>query len=494
MKFDIWRIARILFQSLGATVVLAGDLGATELTAGYLLDSNGNPVRTGTGLCIRTSYWTPALAIGECDPDLVRKVAPVAARPAAAPPAPAPPPPVKMGIDQTSIRYPVWFATNRKPTGDLKDCNKAYVATDPRAVRGDVSYGKCFVEIPASHIPGTLQRSWCDRILKRNADITIQKELQSFATFAAFLKDVKQTLASYSKKGKGGTSDVLVFIHGFNVTFQEATLRAAQIGYDLRGSESVTALYSWPSNPRNKKLWSLATGYTADEAAIEASEEHIANFLLGLARGIGPKRVHIIAHSMGNRGLLRGLFGAVAKAELKGTMKFGKIFLAAPDVDAEVFSRLARIYPRISERTTLYVSNEDKALGLSDGVHAFTRAGFASPPQVSKGIDTIDAAALPDNFLGQLGADTMDAVIQHSYYAKAAPILCDIRLTLSGEKAGTGSRKYLERRTISTTAQYWALPKQLPQKGVCQDFQTDDKPQSGLIHEVARKYCDGLGR
>jgi OOP family OmpA-OmpF porin len=41
--------------------------------------------KNGTGLCWRSGYWTPAMAIAECDPDLMPK-------PAAAPPPPPPPP------------------------------------------------------------------------------------------------------------------------------------------------------------------------------------------------------------------------------------------------------------------------------------------------------------------------------------------------------------------------------------------------------------------
>jgi OOP family OmpA-OmpF porin len=44
---------------------------------GYLTDSSGNIVRsTGAGVCVRTSDWTPARAVAECDPDLVKKPAP----------------------------------------------------------------------------------------------------------------------------------------------------------------------------------------------------------------------------------------------------------------------------------------------------------------------------------------------------------------------------------------------------------------------------------
>jgi len=47
--------------------------------------------KSGTGLCWRSGYWTPANATGECDPDLAPKPAAVPAPPpSAAKPAPAP--------------------------------------------------------------------------------------------------------------------------------------------------------------------------------------------------------------------------------------------------------------------------------------------------------------------------------------------------------------------------------------------------------------------
>ena len=59
-------------------------------TVGYVIDQRDNVVKSGTGLCWRTGYWTPAMAIAECDPDLVKKPAPAAApaAPAAKPAAP----------------------------------------------------------------------------------------------------------------------------------------------------------------------------------------------------------------------------------------------------------------------------------------------------------------------------------------------------------------------------------------------------------------------
>ena len=46
---------------------------------GYLIDSRDNVVKSGAGSCWRTGYWTPAMAVAECDPELVKKEAPPAA-------------------------------------------------------------------------------------------------------------------------------------------------------------------------------------------------------------------------------------------------------------------------------------------------------------------------------------------------------------------------------------------------------------------------------
>jgi len=55
----------------------------------YTVDDRGIVTRNTTGLCWRTGYWTPAIAIPECDPELFKKVE-VAAVP--------PPPPVSRKI------------------------------------------------------------------------------------------------------------------------------------------------------------------------------------------------------------------------------------------------------------------------------------------------------------------------------------------------------------------------------------------------------------
>lgn len=62
------------------TLLLAVTTAAFAQTGpqGYLTDSNGQIVRSGTGLCWHTGYWTPANAVEGCDP--VAKAAPAGAK------------------------------------------------------------------------------------------------------------------------------------------------------------------------------------------------------------------------------------------------------------------------------------------------------------------------------------------------------------------------------------------------------------------------------
>ena len=82
-------------KSLIIAVAIAATMGAASAQdkSAYALDSRGAVVKSGFGLCWRTGWWTPSMAIAECDPDLARgkpmAAAPVAAAPAAAAPASA---------------------------------------------------------------------------------------------------------------------------------------------------------------------------------------------------------------------------------------------------------------------------------------------------------------------------------------------------------------------------------------------------------------------
>lgn len=80
---------RITIASAIAAAAFAPALASAQAKDGYLTDTAGGVVKAlGANVCVRSSQWTPALAIAECDPDLVKKPAPKAAAPQKAAPAP----------------------------------------------------------------------------------------------------------------------------------------------------------------------------------------------------------------------------------------------------------------------------------------------------------------------------------------------------------------------------------------------------------------------
>lgn len=88
-----FRLTLAAVATCTALLPATGSAATGERKDGYLTDTQGGIVRAiGAGVCVRTSQWTPALAVAECDPDLVKKPAPTPAPAPKAAPAPAPKP------------------------------------------------------------------------------------------------------------------------------------------------------------------------------------------------------------------------------------------------------------------------------------------------------------------------------------------------------------------------------------------------------------------
>jgi esterase/lipase superfamily enzyme len=297
--------------------------------------------------------------------------------------------------------YPVWFGTNRRPL-DPADPGKGFGAeVDER-----IHFGKRIVRIPSSHKVGELGSPLWKRLLLQ-VDDRITVDPARVLARDAFERDVRRFLAGLEASDR----NVLVYIHGFNTGFDDAARRAAQLGFDLK-VPGITVLYSWPSR-------GSVSGYLADLSAIEASEAQIADFLIAVSTLADRGKVHIIAHSMGNRGLLRALHRATAQAALRAGTRFGQIFLSAPDISVAAFRQLAGVYPQVAERTTLYVADQDRALAALEWfTEGGSRVGGSPPVLVLPGIDTV---RVRDNSLFRLG---------HSYFAEEPDVLRDIRAQL----------------------------------------------------------------
>ena len=289
-----------------------------------------------------------------------------------------------------------FFATDRNLTGKTKPGEMF------GGDRSNLTYGTCDVSIPRDHRMGELEAPSIWRLEFRENPA---KHVVLLST-AIYPKD-KYFADVAARVRKSTRSSAFLFVHGYNVTFENAARRTAQISYDL-AFEGAPVFYSWPSQ-------GSTVAYTVDEQNIEWAQTNLRGFLEDFFTHSEAQNVYLVAHSMGNRALTRAVASLLAdKPALRSRLK--EVILTAPDIDADVFKRdIAPALSATGRPITLYASSEDLALIASKKVHGYPRAGESGQNLVVvAGIETIDAT----------GTDT--SLIGHSYFAETRGVLSDL--------------------------------------------------------------------
>jgi esterase/lipase superfamily enzyme len=329
----------------------------------------------------------------------------------------------------TSYVQSVYYVTDRKATGDPKP---ELAFGGERAAEGALSYGRADVNIPYSHKSGQLETPWLKLEKLRDAAKHIFILRFDGRDEATFFSDVA---------GTTGDGDVLVYVHGFNVRFEDALVRAAQISFDF-GFKGAPIVFSWPS-------WGSLTAYNSDSENVFWSAKHIEAFLKTLTEKTKGRRVHLVAHSMGSKGLLT----ALRYMSYRGGTKplFSSVILCAPDFDATLFREqvAAEVRP-LAKQWVVYSSNKDIALTASQELNSAPRLG--KPVTYAEGYEIIDAS--------ELEVTPWSVPEAHSYYATKQVVLDDMVKVLSGLGADARGLKALTEQggTAWTFAAVPALP------------------------------------
>jgi len=300
---------------------------------------------------------------------------------------------LSMGVKQRFTTHKLHFGTDR-----LLNLDATGAATFGDA-RGDgkVTYGVASVSIPGVHKEGALERP-------RRSFLTLSRLEEDPNKHIVIHTLTSVELSDWCRSARLEEGEGLLFIHGYNVSFNEAVWRAAQICHDLKFVGTMLC-YSWSSSGK-------VLDYAADEATIDWSQEHLRKFLTEVTANLGLSRLHIVAHSMGNRALLAVLEGWQNEP---GHTPINQIVLAAPDIDAGRFKQISKVFKKY-EQVTLYASKADKAILVSTKIHKHKRAGNAEPPIVLDGLSTIDVSAA--------GADMFG--LGHSYFATSKTVFRDL--------------------------------------------------------------------
>ncbi len=317
--------------------------------------------------------------------------------------------------DYTDTRsIDVFVVTNRKSkTGAFGCANNTYGVAFDKVT----SFGICKINVPKNHSTGELTFTRDGRQSSHDYFKILNAKALPEAVIMDYLKKTKR--------------NPLVFVHGFNVRYEEALLRAAQITYDLKYQGPVI-LFSWPSGAGDGFFDEqfLSRTYESNNQNAKASILAFRNFITSLANS--NLKVNLVVHSMGHQVVLPGLKDFHRSV-------INELVLNAPDFEAAEFLRLIDNIKDTTKRITLYCSYNDKAMTASKTFNNNERMGACT---YSENLDTINVGLIDDPTVG----------LGHGYYSSRA-ILSDVFQVLLGIDAE--KRLFIRKSEPNSTEKFY---------------------------------------
>ncbi|WP_438753787.1 alpha/beta hydrolase [Pararhizobium sp. O133] len=231
-------------------------------------------------------------------------------------------------------------ATSRRPSDD-----PATLFSGERSVQPSIT--DVAVSIPSGKVRASGTVQWPKKLPPDPAtDFTVVR-VQPLST-------VQQGHDWVRRHSKGGHA--MVFIHGFNNTYEDSVFRFAQIVHDS-GADVTPVLFTWPSRAK-------VFDYNYDKESTNYSRTTLERTLKALVEDKNIKDITILAHSMGTWLAMESI-RQMAIREGGLPKKIENVILASPDIDVDVFARQWTELGPDKPNFTIFVSQDDRALALS---------------------------------------------------------------------------------------------------------------------------------
>jgi esterase/lipase superfamily enzyme len=227
---------------------------------------------------------------------------------------------------------------------------------------------------------------------------------------------------------------VLLFVHGFRRSFEIVATEVAAIAFETN-IHGAPMFFSWPS--ANSSL-----AYAGDVNSMRWAAADLRDTLKFLLARESIATVHVIAHSLGNDGLLAALED-LSRDNAARIDKLGEIVLASPDVDTGMFERdYLPALRQLGVRVTLYATDNDVPLRASERVNRYHRLGNAkSGIFIGNGIQTV------------VYADVVTFMNSHDAVVEIGDVQADLHYLLV-ERRGADERPTLTSVDIDN-GRYW---------------------------------------
>ena len=374
----------------------------------------------------------------------------------------------------------LYYATNRKHEGNRWK-PKGYGTTFSSDGLENLRFGKVTIDVETKKIEECIDEdpgfgtgdgnklSGYFAACAKSADITAYKEKidhqssdadQEDAVFGSLemFKELKTVMAD--------STDVVIYIHGYNVSWADAVGSAISLQEMLSTSDVADAgrkvrviLFTWPSDGKALPFASYKSdrtdaknsGYAFGRGLLK-----LRNFLIKLKREelrggdkVCGQDMHLLCHSMGNY-VLQNTIKRIARFTSGPALPrlFEHIFLCAPDVDDDVLENnrpMGRLH-ELCRNITVYYNRGDVAMYLSD----YTKGnpdrlgctGASRPFLLHNKVHQVDCTPI------------VKGLVEHSYYL-SGNINRDIRLSIDAKAFSDEARQ----RVKLDLPNAWAMEK-----------------------------------
>ncbi len=243
------------------------------------------------------------------------------------------------------------------------------------------------VSVPPTHVPGALERPKSLPPDPRTEFAVIDPA--TYGSQSAFLSSLNTELRARSPAQR----ELLLFVHGYNMTTSDAILQVGQFVEDS-GFNGVPVLFTWASAGRlSRYVYDLNSALVARPLLIDASEILSQSIATGY---------HIFAHSMGGFLTMEAIVDVAQKGQFNRTGRLQNVVLASPDIDIDLFRSQMNEIDTNFDRFFVLLSKEDAALLASRRIAGgVPRVGAADAEELSTlGVTAIDLSQVGDSKTG----------------------------------------------------------------------------------------------
>jgi len=281
---------------------------------------------------------------------------------------------------------------------------------------------------------------------------------------AAMLKELGRRVAASRRK------EIVVFVHGFNNSFNDAVKSAAQLCSDFGPQDFTCIALTWPAGGSRGAF----LGYNVDRESGEFSVSDAVKALRIVSDTPGLREWHFIAHSRGTDVLASALRDLSIESYVSQTpmskRRAGNIIFAAPDMDLDV--AFSKLFSPVSDpdlmyghksapdvtlnpgrlHLTVYASDSDGALGMSEFLYGsqlrLGRLDAHTDPEVMRLAPHF--ADLAD-FISVEGGE---GLVGHSYFLSNPRVRADMTAIVRDDRKASDRRPSL----VEIRRPFWYLP------------------------------------